>query len=177
MNVKDYKEIIKKTAVFPQKVDNFGVSYLFLGLLGEIDEMSSSLNALYTFKGENQDELEKNVVKEVGDVFWYVTGLSNEMGLDVEKIFSLESCELPKNYSFNVMAENIKKFYRDGKELNKKVISDYLQCYIKAVMDNISKFKSDNLTMENIMKTNYDKLMKRRETNTIHGDGDNREEQ
>ena len=32
------------------------------------------------------------------------------------------------------------------------------------------------LTLEEIMETNYNKLIKRRETNTLQGSGDNREE-
>jgi hypothetical protein len=31
-------------------------------------------------------------------------------------------------------------------------------------------------TLEEVMETNYNKLMARRATGTLHGDGDNREE-
>lgn len=110
MTVKQYQEIIKKTAVFPKDI---GLTYCTLGLCGEAGEVAEKVKKLFRDKnGEITPEFKEAVKKEIGDVLWYVTALSGELGF----------------------------------------------------------------TLEEVMETNYNKLMARRSTNTLHGDGDNREE-
>lgn len=75
------------------------------------------------------------------------------------------------------VAEKVKKLYRDHEgEITeefrtsiKKELGDILW-YITATANEV------HLTLEEIMEANYDKLIKRRETGTLHGSGDNREE-
>lgn len=74
------------------------------------------------------------------------------------------------------VAEKIKKFHRDSliatpewKAGLSKELGDVLW-YITALATEYE------FTLEDIMLENYNKLMKRRETNTLHGSGDNREE-
>lgn len=110
MTVKEYQEIIEKTAVFPK---NIGLTYCTLGLCGESGEVAEKVKKLYRDQnGEITDEFKQAVKKEIGDVLWYVTALSSELGF----------------------------------------------------------------TLEEVMEANYNKLMARRATNTLHGNGDNREE-
>lgn len=110
MTVKEYQEIINKTAVFPK---NIGLTYCTLGLCGESGEVAEKVKKLYRdHNGEITEEFKQAVKKEIGDVLWYITALSSELGF----------------------------------------------------------------TLEEVMEANYNKLMARRATNTLHGDGDNREE-
>ncbi len=110
MDVKEYQEIIKKTAVFPKEI---GVPYCTMGLCGEAGEVAEKVKKLYRDReGLVTPEFRKDIKKELGDVVWYVTALANEF----------------------------------------------------------------NLTLEEILEANYNKLIARRETNTLHGSGDNREE-
>lgn len=84
------------------------------------------------------------------------------------------------------VADKIKKLYRDDdlhslnavsymtvmdehKEAIGKELGDVLW-YITAMANELG------LSLEEIAQKNYDKLIKRRETNTLHGSGDNREE-
>ncbi len=84
------------------------------------------------------------------------------------------------------VADKIKKLYRDkelfkldevGKtilfEENKRDIAKELGDVIWYITALANLF---DLTLDEIMEMNYNKLMKRRETNTLHGSGDNREE-
>lgn len=84
------------------------------------------------------------------------------------------------------VADKIKKLYRDqelhsldavGKlllfEENRTNIAKELGDVIWYVTALANEF---DLSLEQIMKMNYDKLIKRRETNTLKGSGDNREE-
>ena len=40
MKIEEYKEIIKKTSVYPETVDNFALAYGYIGLLDELNELS-----------------------------------------------------------------------------------------------------------------------------------------
>jgi NTP pyrophosphatase (non-canonical NTP hydrolase) len=110
MEIKEYQEIIKKTAVYPK---NKALEYCTMGLCGESGEVAEKMKKLFRDQnGKVTDQFKKDVKKELGDVIWYVTALSNELG------FSLEE----------------------------------------------------------VLDANYEKLIKRRQTNTLHGNGDDREE-
>lgn len=75
------------------------------------------------------------------------------------------------------VAEKIKKLYRDnGGEVTLKTTYD-LQKELGDVIWYVTAMASElGLSLAAIMEANYDKLIKRRETNTLHGSGDNREE-
>lgn len=110
MNLKEYQEIIKKTAVFPNEI---GLMYCTLGLCGESGEVAEKVKKLFRDQnGVVTEEFKEAVKKEIGDVLWYITALSGELGF----------------------------------------------------------------TLEEVMETNYNKLMARRATGTLYGNGDNREE-
>lgn len=156
MKIEEYQKIIGQTAVYPKQVDNFGLAYCWLGLLGEWNEF---LNANQT-----------NIKKEFGDFCWYLVAFCKEADIDVKEIFN------PNNIDshYQDISENIKKYYRDGKPLDKNNI-------IKALSSKFYNGKKIiemwgySFDLEEILEINYNKLIKRRETNTLHGDGDNRE--
>lgn len=119
MNFKDYQDIIKKTAIYPEEI---GLAYCAMGLTGEAGEVADKIKKLY--RDEKLNSLnavgymqvllanKEAIAKELGDVLWYITATANEIGISLEEI----------------------------------------------------------------AKINYEKLVKRRETNTLAGSGDNREE-
>lgn len=111
MTTEEYENIIEKTAVYPH---NIGVMYCALGLCGEAGEVAEKIKKIYRDKEGVIGWQEKEaIVKEMGDVLWYITALANELGV----------------------------------------------------------------SLSHIMDTNYNKLIERRVTNTLHGDGDNREKE
>ena len=83
------------------------------------------------------------------------------------------------------VADKIKKLYRDDElhtldAVTKMILIDERKhdiakelgdvlWYITAMANEI------DMSLEEIAQMNYDKLLKRRETNTLHGSGDNRE--
>jgi len=176
MKLKDYKEIIGKTAIYPTKVDNFGLAYSWLGLIEESEE---AREAFELYVQDKRPSLKKALIKEVGDVCWYVTNIVVLENLDIEKVFAPIN-KNPDGYSkyFNTKsieryAGNIKKLYRDNKEVDKDELTDVLNKHINIIMKSTQLY---GLKLSEILETNYNKLIKRRETNTIQGDGDNREE-
>lgn len=160
MEIKDYQEIIKKTAVFPIKVEDFGIAYCYLGIIGETDEATQCSSS--------------EAMKEIGDVIWYTTALCQQLSLDLEKVLSL-SREIERdtiNLDINSLAEHVKKHYRDNKVIDKLLFEDVLTENLCYLFD-LNTISYDDLP--EIMELNYNKLIKRRETNTLHGSGDNRE--
>ena len=102
------------------------------------------------------------------------------------KQVALAYCAMGLTGEAGEVADKIKKLYRD-KELHTlnaaaemvlidehkydiaKELGDVLW-YITAMASEL------DVDLEEIMEMNYNKLIKRRETNTLHGSGDNREE-
>lgn len=169
MEINEYKTIVEKTAIYPNKVDNFGLAYCWLGLIGETEELYLEV--------DNPDR--KTIIKEHGDVLWYTTSICNILGIDLKEVFlkvddvlivPSQSNLIP---SLNQFAEVIKKYYRDNKEIDKELMTLVLAKNLACISDEFNI--SDNEVKES-MQMNYDKLMKRRETNTLSGSGSNREE-
>ena len=162
MKVVDYKDIISKTAVFPRKVDDFGLAYCLIGLFDEFLEVDEKV-----VDGVNREE----ILSEVGDVLWYLCALCNELDLSFEDIISNPK-NLGKNHSPFKLFGIVKKHYRDGKVIDKELVTNYLINFISYTFNIANVTKND---VESILENNYKKLIARRETNTLHGDGDNRE--
>ncbi len=172
MKVQDYKTIYKKTAKFPTQVDNFGLAYVFLGLLDEFEEL---LNSLKT------DDIDL-IYKEAGDVYWYALGICNEAELDFDAILNDVTFKLLADvhdfedvvpYGVHGM---VKKYYRDNKPLDKIALIKlvyYHLAHTTYLIVNLTKESPYNV-VSNIMDINYKKLTQRLENDTIHGDGDNR---
>jgi len=173
MEIKQYKIIVDKTAIFPQEVKNFGKAYCMLGLVGEYQEFW-------------QAESYEDKIKEMGDIFWYVTALCREFGIRPENTFpemfdkdetvniSTELADLDSQKCIGHLSELIKKYYRDKTEPNiaqiEKLIYDLVYSLYAITLN-------ENLSISLILSTNYAKLSKRKQTNTLQGSGDNREEE
>jgi len=171
ITISQYAEIINKTAIYPQEVNKFGIAYTWLGLNEEFKE--------FWEKETNQDK--EGMLKEAGDVCWYICALCKETGIDFEQLLThyikIIRYQLPKLtateliYELLTFSGNVKKFYRDGKEININTLEYILREILDFVFEN---YEEEDIYI--ILQKNYEKLIKRRETNTLHGDGDNRED-
>ncbi len=60
---------------------------IVLGLAGEAGEVSEKFKKIYWHKkGKWDDEDKKMLAKELGDILWYVSSLSNHVGIPLEVI-------------------------------------------------------------------------------------------
>lgn len=162
MKIKEYEKIIAETAIYPKKVEDFGLAYCMLGLNEEFQEYYDS-------------KTPSSNVKEAGDVIWYVTAMANEIGTSVSELWleiateNIKSVGIESTRNMIIRLNgNIKKHYRDGKDYTPQI-----KTVLKFVLAHIIE---DSNNFGEILSTNYNKLIKRRETNTLHGEGDNREE-
>ena len=76
----EYQKLAKKTAIYPKE---FKVFYPALGLSGEVGELNNKIKKIIRDK---KDIDKKDAVKELGDILWYVSALSSDLGLSLEYI-------------------------------------------------------------------------------------------
>lgn len=79
MNFKEYQELAAKTAIYPEE---YRIVYPALGLAGEAGEVAEKVKKLIR-DGNLDREL---LAKELGDVLWYVSALSRDLGIDLETV-------------------------------------------------------------------------------------------
>jgi NTP pyrophosphatase (non-canonical NTP hydrolase) len=85
MKFSEYQKAARKTAIYPNQGHN--IAYPALGLAGESGEVAEKVKKVMRDKGGVVDEKTREALKkELGDVFWYVAALCDEVGLDMEEV-------------------------------------------------------------------------------------------
>ena len=85
MTFKEYQDLAKTTAVYP----NIGNNYIYptLGLAGETGEIAEKIKKIIRDNNGIIDlEKKEEIAKELGDVLWYLAQLSTELKLDFNYI-------------------------------------------------------------------------------------------
>jgi NTP pyrophosphatase (non-canonical NTP hydrolase) len=81
----DYQKKARKTAIYPNLNHNF--VYPTLGLVGEAGEIAEKVKKCFRDNGGVLDEeRKKELVKELGDVLWYIANLSSELNVSLEEV-------------------------------------------------------------------------------------------
>jgi NTP pyrophosphatase (non-canonical NTP hydrolase) len=89
----DYQELAMSTAVYPQKGSN--LAYPALGLNGEAGEVAEKVKKILRDKGGVLDEDSRQaLMKELGDVLWYVAAMCSEAGLHMGEVAELNISKL-----------------------------------------------------------------------------------
>lgn len=178
MNMHEYSELAALTAIYPDRGNN--LIYPVLGLCGEMGELIGKLTT---------DTEVEDLLKEFGDVLWYINTCCFELGIsfppietlvDSDKISTQVRSDMDwmRSMCFQVgsIAEATKKtMIRDGSEITEKFRQDmkillcsvyqYLCYYVEHIM---------NITMGEIAYKNIYKLFNRKIQGTIGGSGDDR---
>lgn len=85
MTFQEYQKLSRKTAIYPDKDNNF--VYPTLGLAGETGEVVEKIKRIMRDKEMKIDRtIKKEITKELGDVLWYLAQLATELGLSLEEI-------------------------------------------------------------------------------------------
>jgi len=84
MNFEEYQKKSRKTAIYPNKGNNF--IYPVLGLVGR------------DHNGVFSEEQRQEIKKELGDVLWYIAQIATELGLSLDEIavFNIKKLESRK---------------------------------------------------------------------------------
>jgi len=94
MNLNDYKNFTRTTAIYPEA--NTGqvpeLMYLALGLAGESGEVANKVKKLYR---DGDDPAKREQLQgELGDVFWYLARLCDALGLEPEDLLQANADKL-----------------------------------------------------------------------------------
>jgi NTP pyrophosphatase (non-canonical NTP hydrolase) len=86
MDFGEYQKESKKTDL-KVIINNSSLAYLTLGLSDEAGEVAGKIKKLYRDKnGVLSEEYKKEIVKELGDVLWYLTQISTNLGVTLEEV-------------------------------------------------------------------------------------------
>lgn len=85
MDFPSYQEASRKTALYPDLGKNY--VYPTLGLVGEAGEVAEKIKKVLRDKGGVIDETTRvELQKELGDVLWYLSQLSVELGFSLDDV-------------------------------------------------------------------------------------------
>jgi NTP pyrophosphatase (non-canonical NTP hydrolase) len=85
MEFNQYQEEARKSAIYPNKGNNF--IYPTLGLAGEAGEVAEKVKKIIRDgDGIVSEEKKAELAKELGDVLWYISNLAEELGLKLEDV-------------------------------------------------------------------------------------------
>lgn len=92
-----YDEEVSHLAKYPQVGEN--PIYPALGLVGEAGEVAEKVkklwrNELKTRGADYSPEQRTEIIKELGDVLWYITALAREVGSSIEEVARTNSVKL-----------------------------------------------------------------------------------
>lgn len=94
MTLSRYQELSRRTAVYPG-VGKGSLVYPTLGLVGEAGEIAEKVKKiLRDQKGAVNDQNREDLLKEIGDVLWYVAALASELQVDLQVIALLNLSKL-----------------------------------------------------------------------------------
>jgi len=88
-NIDAYQEWSKETAIYPKES---AIEYLTLGLVSEAGEVAGKVKK----RIRDGNIKEEEILAELGDVYWYLVRLADEMGVKSSDIIHLNKAKLTK---------------------------------------------------------------------------------
>ena len=79
MNFDEYQAAARSVAVYPNIGNN--LVYPVLGLNGEAGEVAEKLKKAIRDRGGDIEPAREDLIKELGDVLWYVASCCSELGV------------------------------------------------------------------------------------------------
>lgn len=95
------KKFINKDLSSKERIINMS-----LGICGEGGEIADIIKKHY-FHNHELDVMD--LVKEIGDVMWYLTNLASELGIDFKDVLQINYDKLSKRYPNGFNSEDSKK--------------------------------------------------------------------
>tara|TARA_B100000287_G_scaffold315933_1_gene299525 strand:- start:16008 stop:16328 length:321 start_codon:yes stop_codon:yes gene_type:complete len=100
MELNEYQNEALKTAIYP-KDEKF--IYTVLGLVGESGEVAEKVKKMMR-DNTPQEECYRDIALELGDVLWYVANLSQEIGMSLEEVATLNLIKVNDRVSRNTIS-------------------------------------------------------------------------
>lgn len=164
MQFSEYAAKAKETAIYPEYLT---VLYPTLGLVDEIGEFKEAVRVF---------EDPGSILKEGGDVLWYVAALVNDLGL-MEQV-QRTSCGRPSALDISAakICGLVKKTYRDDEGTFRPEVKQEITELLSAIYMRLDDalVNSIGCTIEQAMEMNIEKLQGRKNRGTLQGSGDDR---
>ena len=85
MNFEEYQKLSRETAIYPNRDKNF--IYPTLGLTGEAGEVAEIIKRIMRDgEGLIDERVKSELLKELGDVLWYLSQLATEFNISLDEI-------------------------------------------------------------------------------------------
>lgn len=82
MDFSTFQALAAETAIYPRK---YAIMYPAMGLSGEVGEVLNKVKKVYRDdNGYLTQEMEEDLAKEIGDVFWYLAALCSDLDISME---------------------------------------------------------------------------------------------
>lgn len=183
-NVNEYQNAAAETAIYPGR----------LGIVNSGKDMTGIYYTAMGFAGETSELLEKilisswisdDIIKEMGDVLWYISQCAMEHSTPMSTLcaynFNIEQFDNQLEIAGFIViqagryCEIIKKCLRDNNGyVSKDIRSKLIECLGQAFFGVRALCSNHNISIQNVMKSNIDKLRSRKERGMLSGQGDNR---
>lgn len=98
--INEYQNKATETAVYGQK-DPIG--YCILGLTGEAGELANKYKKVLRGDKELTDSFRNDMIKELGDVQWYVAMLAKELGYSLQEVCNINIAKLQQRRENNTI--------------------------------------------------------------------------
>ena len=99
---KEYEELMRPLARYPNIGDNY--VYPTLGLVGESGEFADKIKKIIRDKGGEIDNMDcMALLKELGDVLWYIASCACELGSSLEEVANINVDKLLDRNARNVL--------------------------------------------------------------------------
>lgn len=104
MNMNDYQRIARSTADYP---DEYKKIYPAFGLCGEVGEVAEKIKKiLRDNNGTFSQDAVMEIIKELGDVLWYISVLAEDLGYSLTEVADINIKKLQSRKDRNMIHGN-----------------------------------------------------------------------
>ena len=104
MTLNEYQLAALETATYPRR---YHIIYPALGLAGEAGEVAEKIKKVIRDHNEEfSDEKKFEVIKELGDVMWYVATLAHELGYNLDQVAQINYDKLTSRKERGMISGN-----------------------------------------------------------------------
>ena len=158
MNLQEYSTWLIDFSDKYAIADNVKLTVYIAGLIEELNEYANATDTVESKK------------KELGDVLAYLVLALNKVGFPLIAVVNkFDDSELTVSHLSMQLAGFLKRLYRGYAVINDVVFT--LISYHDFIVDELTRL---NITVEELIEINYNKLTKRDVNNTLKGNGDDR---
>jgi len=102
MNFDEYQRKAKSMAIYPAQ---YQIIYPALGIAGETGEVAELVKKWIRDERSHKmsDERRERIVKELGDILWYVSNLASDLNISLDAVASTNILKLEDRQARNVL--------------------------------------------------------------------------